>query len=187
MTISAVRREAIELLCTAQAEGRISVNLFDTRLAAVQQATSDAAIAAIVADLQDFEPTGGHLLVAESAEPPPIPYSDNLRISAVLSSTKREGNWVVPYKLELLTILGEMHMDFREAFLPDHVIDVDISVALGSLVLIVPKGTEIQNEADAILGSSEVKRKGKTFVPPNGLILRVTGRIVLGSLEIREK
>lgn len=187
MTISAVRREAIELLCTAQAEGWISVELFETRLTAVQQATSDAAIAAIVADLQDHDPTGGHQLVAAPADPPPIPFSDNLRISAVLTNTRREGNWVVPYKLELLTILGEMHIDFREAFLPDDVIDVDITVSLGSLVLLVPKGTEIQNEADAILGSSEVKRKGKTFVPPNGLILRVTGRIVLGSLEIRER
>ena len=115
-----------------------------------------------------------------------MPFSQQLRVSSVLTSTRREGNWVVPYQLEVLSLFGEMHLDFRDAILPDDVIDVHVSVSVGSLVLVVPKGTTVQNEVDAILGSIEHKKKGKTFVPSNGLTLRVTGNVLLGSVEIRE-
>lgn len=93
---------------------------------------------------------------------------------------------MVPYHLELMSLLGEMHLDFRDAILPDDVIDVHLSVTLGSMVLIVPKGTTVLNDVDAILSTNELKRKGKSFVPSNGLTLRVTGRLMMGSLEIRE-
>jgi hypothetical protein len=56
------------------------------------------------------------------------------------------------------------------------------------MVLVVPKGTYVEHSGvEAILGSTEVKRKGKAYVPPNGLTLRVTGNLLLGSLEIQEK
>lgn len=184
MSLSAVRREAVELLCTAQAEGRISDQLFEQRLAAVQAAASDAGILAIVADLQDETP--GHGVVAYDDPAPMVPFADQLRVSAVLNTTRREGNWVVPYQLEVLSLFGEMHLDFRDAILPDDVIDVHVSVSVGSLVIIVPRGTTIHNDVDAILSTNEIKRKGKGFVPPNGLALRVTGRAVLGSIEIKE-
>lgn len=183
MAPSPVRRQAIELLCAAQADGRIPVELFESRLAAVQEASSDAVIEAIVADLVSGE------VAAAPYEPelPAIPFSEQMRLSAVLGSTTRQGNWVVPYRLELLSALGEMTIDFREAILPDDLIDVEVTVTLGSVVLIVPRGTEVQNEVDATLGSSEHKRKGKGNPAPNGLVLRVTGRVLLGSLEIRER
>jgi hypothetical protein len=184
MTLSAVRREAVELLCAAQAEGRISDQLFEQRLAAVQHASGDAGIMAIVADLH--EETPGYGVAAYQADAPAVPFDDQLRVSAVLTTTRREGNWMVPYHLELMSLLGEMHLDFRDAILPDDVIDVHLSVTLGSMVLIVPKGTTVLNDVDAILSTNELKRKGKSFVPSNGLTLRVTGRLMMGSLEIRE-
>lgn len=187
MPLSAVRREAIELLCAAQADGRISVDLFETRLAAVQQAASDAAIEAIVADLRDPDPAADYALEPVPADPPPVPFAEQLRLSAVLGTTRREGNWVVPYQLEALTVLGEMILDFRDAYLPENVIDLDVSVTLGSVVVIVPKGTEVQDEVHSILSSVERKRKGKSFVPPNGLVLRLTGTAVLASVEVRER
>jgi len=162
MSLSVVRREAVELLCAAQADGRISDRLFEERLAAVQGASSDAGVLAIVADLR--EETPGHGVDRYEPEPAMVPFSQQLRVSSVLTSTRREGNWVVPYQLEVH--LAEQAED--------------------SLVMIVPKGTTVQNEVDAILGSNEHKKKGKSFVPPNGLTLRVTGNVLLGSVEIRE-
>jgi hypothetical protein len=186
MTLSTVRREAVELLCAAQADGRISVDLFESRLAAVQQATTDSSVLAIVADLIEETPHRG----VSAYEPPlpAVPFAERLRLSAVLGSTRREGNWVVPYRLELMALMGEGHFDFRDAILPDDLIDVHVSVTLASMVLVVPKGTYVEHSGvEAILGSTEVKRKGKAYVPPNGLTLRVTGNLLLGSLESQEK
>jgi hypothetical protein len=187
MPLSAVRREAIELLCAAQEDGRLSGHVFEERLAAVQQATSDAAIEAIVADLRESW-TDPELAPAEvDHDPPPVPYAEQTRLTSVLATTRREGNWVVPYRLEVLSVLGEMQLDFRDAYLPERVIDVHISATLGSVHLTVPKGTEVQNEVEVILAEVSQKRKGKAFVPPNGLVLRISGRALLSSIEIRER
>lgn len=187
MSVSTVRREAVELLCAAQADGRISVELFESRLAAVQEATSDAAIHAIVADLVEEEPAGPPMAVDGSGAA--VPVDDHLRLTAVLGTTRREGNWVVPWNLAVLGLLGEVNLDFRDAYLPDDVIDVEVASTLASVVLIVPPGTTVQNDCDEILSSTETKRKGrgKARAAPNGLTLRVHGRLILSSLEIREK
>lgn len=187
MPLSAVRREAIELLCLAQEDGRLSTHVFEERLAAVQQATSDAAILAIVADLRESWTDPELMPAVVDPDPPPVPYADQIRLSSVLATTRREGNWVVPYRLEVLSVLGEMNLDFRDAYLPDRIIDVHISATLGSVYLTVPKGTEVQNEVEVILAEVSHKRKGKSFVPPNGLVLRISGRATLSSIEIREK
>lgn len=185
MSLSAIRREAVELLCAAQADGRISEAVFEMRLAAVHQAVSDAAVQAIVADLVDHEPDPWLDGAAPDPGPPPVPFAEELRVSAVLSSTRREGNWVMPWRLELLTIMGDLKVDFREALVPEDILTVNVNATLGSVVLVVPRGTAIRNDVEAILGSTELKRK-KGAAPPSGLTLHVTGRLVLSSLEIRE-
>ena len=46
------RREAIHQLCVAQAQGTLSVDLFEQRLALVREAPTPAAISQLVADLE---------------------------------------------------------------------------------------------------------------------------------------
>jgi len=114
-----------------------------------------------------------------------VPFAEELRVSAVLSSTRREGNWIMPWRLELLAIMGELRVDFRDALVPDDVLTVNVSATLGTVVLVVPRGTAIRNDVESIIGSAEHKRK-KGVAPSSGLTLHVTGRLVLSSLEIRE-
>ena len=71
--LDSARREAIRILCQAQAHDHLTVEAFESRLDQVRQAPNDATLAAILADLDDltFPPaiTGSHYPVVADHKP----------------------------------------------------------------------------------------------------------------------
>jgi hypothetical protein len=182
-----IRREAIHALCVAQAREIISVDLFVQRLALVHEAPSPAAIDALVADL---EPTGE----AEAAYPAPYmppatlgAAANSLRLSAIFSTTTRDGQWIVPRLLDLKAICGEIKLDLRDALFNSDIVEIDVNVLFGSILLTLPAGTRVENEATAIFGATKHKISPELGTEPNGLIVRITGELKFGELKIRER
>ncbi|MBX3145389.1 MAG: hypothetical protein KF785_01355 [Gemmatimonadales bacterium] len=190
------RREAIRLLCRAQADDRLSVEGFETRLDGIKRAPNQASIAAIIADLTDDSPTGtlapatrayGLPTVADHTAVRPVAPAEFSRISSVFGSTKRGGSWTVPLLIEARVLLGEMTLDLRDAVFGADVVDIAIDVDLGSFTLIVPAGTQVENEVRETLSSSSHSTRSVGGVRPNGLLVRLAGQATLASVEIKEK
>jgi hypothetical protein len=185
------RYEAIRVLCAAQAEDRLPVHAFEATLERIKSAPDRATLGAIVAGLQDT----GAALAPLTAEPPDaipadaaaVAPADCLRLSSVFASTKRAGPWTVPLELNTLVILGEMTLDLRDAMFLADVVDIDVHATLGSFTLIIPAGTQVENEIEETLTSSEYSRRGVKDAAPNGLLIRLRGRALLASIEIKEK
>ncbi len=190
------RRDAIRLLCRAQADDRLSVEAFETRLDQINRAPNPATIAAVIADLADdpelatppFTPTYGLPAVADhTAVIRPVAPSEFSRITSVFGSTKRAGSWTVPLLIEARVLLGEMTLDLRDAVFGADVVDITIDVDLGSFTLIVPAGTQVENEVNETLSSSSHSTRSTGGVRPNGLLVRLSGQATLASVEIKEK
>jgi len=158
------------MLCLAQAEDRLTVEAFESRLTRVKQAPNEATLAAILADI---EPTssfpapiisGGHpVAVADhTGMAAPVAPADLLRVSSVFASTKRAGSWTVPLLIEGKALLGELTLDLRDAVFGSDVVDIQVDVMLGSFTLIVPAGTQVENEVDETLSSSTHSTRGPT-------------------------
>jgi hypothetical protein len=186
-----LRHEAIRTLSAAVASHRLPVEQFESRLALVRQAPNRATLDAIVADVL---PTGGFPLpaviereAADHTAVAPVEPAEYLRIVTVLGSTKRAGSWTVPFRLDLKVILGELTIDLRDAVFCADVLDIDLHVTFGSLTLIVPAGTQVENECEERFSSSTHSTRSTKGAPRIGLLVRLTGRIVFGSLEIKEK
>lgn len=180
------RREAIHALCVAQAREQISVDLFELRLALVREAPSPAAIDAIVADL----PSGEIEPVALTGYIPPAtlgPASNSLRLSAVFSTTQRDGVWYVPRMLELKVVFGDIKLDLRDAQFASDVVEIDIDLFFGAVVLTLPAGTMVENECSAYFGGLKHKKSPALGTEPNGLIVRLTGELKFGDVKIRER
>lgn len=182
--LTRARAEASELLHAAAEEQRISGEVLELRLALIGEAPSAAAVAAIVADLA---PTGGYDLAAHETQTAWINAPDYTRLSAVFGSTKREGRWTAPLSLDIECIFGEVHVDLRDATFGAGVLEIDADVWFGEVVITVPSGTEVRNECSTILGGSKHVRPKRGPVPPNGLLVIVTGKVVFGDLKTREK
>jgi len=181
------RRDAIHALCIAQARNVISVDLFQLRLALINEAPSPAAIGAIIADL---EPTGEADALSVTAYMPPAtlgPAANSLRLSAIFSKTERDGAWTVPRMLELKVICGEMKLDLRDALFSSDVLEIEVDVLFGSVLLTLPAGTRVENECSAIFGGTKYKLSPQLGAEFNGLVVRLTGELKLGDLKIRER
>jgi hypothetical protein len=192
------RREAVAQLCRAQVDGSIPVGVFEDRYEMLRQAETVATIRAIVADIRGDElnpPSSSVGLttadfdsfpVDESYDAPaPVPVDSSMRIPAILGSTTRSGPWTVPEHLELLVILGDIHLDFRDAIFSSETTVIDLTVTLGTLKVTVPPGTEIANEVGEFIASSKLPKSGRSG-PPNGYLVVLRGNLVLAELVVKE-
>jgi hypothetical protein len=183
-----MRREAVTRLCQAQAEGRLSAEAFEERYALVREAANASMVQAIVADLADEDVGAGEVGLAEapSGDHAAVPAAARLRLPAVLGSTHRAGPWTVPEEIDVLGVLGSVTLDFRDAaFIGDTVI-IDASLTLASLRLIVPPGTQVENECRQVLSSAKhAKVRRQHQADPTGLLVVVQGQLVLSELEIK--
>ncbi|HEX7023303.1 MAG TPA: hypothetical protein VF187_00675 [Gemmatimonadales bacterium] len=192
-----LRREAIRTLTLAVATDRLTIDQFESRLVLVRQAVNRATIDAIVADVL---PSGGftipagltparadHTAVAGSWDSLPVEPAEVLRIRTVMGSSKRAGSWTVPLRLELQVVMGELTIDLRDAVFCSDVLDVDLQVTLGSLTLIVPAGTQVENECDERFSTSSHSTRSSRGGARVGLLVRLSGRVRLSSIDIQEK
>ena len=194
--IEPLRGEAIRALSAAFATDRLSLDQFESRLVLVRQAPNRATLDAILADLVPSDQfvvpaglvaVGDHTAVAGHEEVIAVEPAEVLRIKTVMGSSKRAGSWTVPLRLELKVVLGELTIDLRDAVFCSDVLDIDVNVHFGSLTLIVPAGTQVENESEEKFSSSSHSVRSTTGIAPMGLLIRITGRVKWSSLEIKEK
>lgn len=198
--LTSARRDAVARLCRAQAAGLISVGTFEDRYALVRDAASVATLEALIADLSDDAvtpvPLGGSTAVAftraettveHAAEPVPVEPAASLRIPAILGSAERAGTWTVPDHIAAMVVLGELTLDFRDATFTTDTVLIDLSVTLGSLKIVVPPGTQIENECHEVFSSSSHPKRGRKRAAPNGLLVILQGRLFMGELKIQER
>jgi hypothetical protein len=182
----AARRSAIHALCVAQAQDMISVELFELRLALLNEAPSPAAMEAIVADLDIG--TGAVPVSAAAVLPDWPQYQDAptpLRIQAVLSSNKRSGRFDVPPDLHLKAMFGELQVDLRDAGFMAAELHIEVDVFCGTVLVTLPQGAEVLNECSTFMGS--VTAKIDSDVEPIGLYVRIAGSVVMGELKVRAR
>src|SRR4051812_5899920 len=162
---------ALALLREASVDGRLTLEDLAQRAELVHGARTRDDVAAATAGL---------------APALPAPTTDAVaRHSAVLSSIERRGRWRLAARNRFSAILGSVTLDLREAVLPGPEIDIDARAVLGSVVVIVPEGVQVDVSGGAPLSSQNLRVEG---APPEGApLIRIRHRGALGSLEVRSR
>ena len=194
--LDAARHDAIRYLSAAVADDRMPIDQFETRLTLVRQAPNRASLEAIIADVL---PSGGWTRPSLPARVAadhtgvhfdplaPVEPAEVLRIATVMGSSKRAGLWTVPLRLELKVVMGEMVIDLRDAVFLSDVLEIDCRATLAQLTLIVPAGVQVENECEERFSSSTHSVRSAKGANPLGLLIRITGRVVFSSIDIKEK
>ena len=182
----AARRDAVHALCVAQAREQLSVEAFEHRLELLKEAPTAAAVRQIVGDL---EATADQALAPypEPEMPAPVAALERMRLSAVFSQAVRNGRWTVPLLTEARAVFGEVRLDLRDAWFDTDAVEIAAHVICGKLAVIVPPGTQVENEASALFAGTDHKRRRAAGADWNGLLVRITGRVFMGAIEIIER
>lgn len=197
------RREAVARLCEAQASGLLSIEVFEERYALIRDAETAAGVMAIVADLptdpgliqavsrpipppQTMPDDDDHYLADRADTPLPVDVPASIRIPSILGSSTRGGAWIVPEHLEVLVILGELKLDFRDAEFTSPTTVIDLSVSLGTLTIIIPPGTQVENECREVMASSKHTKPRRFRSEFNDDLVVLRGSLFMAELVIKE-
>ncbi|HPH67287.1 MAG TPA: LiaF-related protein [Kofleriaceae bacterium] len=182
----AARRSVVEAsLADAFANDLFDVDEFERRSERVQQCTSVAELDAVIADLPSKQTSQALTHPASAAMVQVGSGNESGRVTTLLSSVAREGRWTVPVKLKVRNILGSAKLDFRDAVFSAATTEIRLGTVLGSVEIIVPPDLEVDLAVSAILGSVESRLDGTHAPPPGAPRLRISGQVILGSVDVK--
>jgi hypothetical protein len=174
---SHVDRDAVvEVLRIAAGDGRLTPAELDERLEAALTAKTYAELAILTADL----PAAGQPPVTAA-----VPAKDLVQIDCRSGSAKRDGQWVVPQRIEARVTSGSIKLDLTQAIIVQPVLEVDVSVRSGSVTILTRPGIEVDADDVAVRSGSVGIRHHRGPAVPVILRVRVSGQVGSGSFKAR--
>ena len=121
-------------------------------------------------------------------EVPEVSTAANVRAAdsmlVIMSGAQRQGSWRVPKKLRVVTVMGGIDLDFRDAVFGPGVTEVHVTSVMGGIAIIVPPHLQVVCEGASIMGMFEGLDQGTRQWDPEAPLLRITGSAIMGALEI---
>lgn len=183
-SLAAAKERAVKVIGDAFAADAFEMEELESRLARVYRAGSVAELDALLADLVPATPaptTSPHApgsIAAHTAAAPLI-------VRTLLSATRRAGHWIVPRRLEVRALLGDLTLDLRDAELPAGGCEIVVHAVLASVTILVRPGTPVDIDVGAVLAS--VEDESRLASRPDRTIprVRVTGKATMASVEVK--
>lgn len=166
------RERTSGLLREATVEGRLTLDEFSERFMLAQRARTRDELEVIVRDLP---------VMSEPARQVP-----SAKVTAIFSGVDRSGAWRLAPRTAITTVFGSCKLDLRRATISSGVTELNVNIYFGSLDLIVPGGVNVEVEAAAILSGREIKLSDVSIPSDLKPLIRVTGTVALGSINVRD-
>jgi hypothetical protein len=176
------RDAAIARLAKAFERDILPVDEFERRTAAVYRATTAARLDELTGDLPD---AAGPMGAVASDGPRPHTRMPS-RITTILNTFERAVRAVVPSRLSILALLGNVELDLRDAEFGPGVTELSVRAILGNVEIQLPDDVAVEGLGSGILGSFEARPSRPTRHAPARPIgtVRITGEAILGNVEI---
>ncbi len=183
------RREmVIDVLSTQFANDVLDMDEFEQSVDLAHRATSVAELDELLRALEpaaDEEPSES---LIPRPEAPQVAIATRVReakrVRSILSSIQRKGTWRVPKKLRVVSVMGAIDLDFREAEFGPGVTEVRVKNVMGAIAIIVPPHLQVECDGVAILGHFEGMDQSAGERDSDAPLLRITGVAVMGAVEI---
>jgi hypothetical protein len=163
------RERVITLLNEAAGDGRLTLSEHSERAERAYAARTLGELAELTTDLA-------------GASAQPIRLDGRKPIAGIFGRERRDGRWVVPDRLAVTVIFGEVVLDLREAVLQSQRITVLATVVGGTLQLIVPEGVAVE-----VTGSAALSRDSRNGTPaplPETPVIEVRAFSLAGRVKV---
>lgn len=171
------RDRVVEVLRVAAGDGRLTPEELDERLEAALTARTYSELAVLTTDLPA---AGGHAVGVAAPEAKQL-----VRIDCGAGTAVRDGQWLVPQRLEVRVTSGSVKLDLTKAIITSPVLALDAEVHAGSLVLVTKPGIEVDTDDVAVRGGAVRVRPHRGPAPPVILRVQVSGSVTSGVLQAR--
>lgn len=172
------RERAAARLQQASAEGRITLDELEERLAVVYAARYAADLLPPFADLP-----GDDVVPVPQAASAPLSPGRPLVLRTGMGTLRRSGPRTVPSRIRVQSVMGTVILDFCDTAVPP-VVDVALELGAGSARLLLPDGASADVDG-MIAGMGTVRSKVASAAVPGRPHFRVHGRSAVGSVTVR--
>jgi hypothetical protein len=181
----------VEQLRVAAGDGRLTAEELDERLELALNARTYAELVPLTADLPPSGlpavPGGTALSPARAAGAgvqPAVP-KDLMRIQCGSGHARRDGQWVVPRRLEVKVSSGHVLLDFTRAVITGPVLELDADVRSGHLRIITRPGIAVDAGEVAVRSGHVAVRAPWSEGVPVQLRIDITGSVRSGHISAR--
>jgi hypothetical protein len=181
------RDRAVDELCEHFAAGHIELEALEERLSAVESATNETELTALVRDLPALPVVAGE---APVAAPAPVAAVDVRPAGrgwalALLGGSSRKGVWTPPRKLHAVAVMGGVELDFRDAQLSAGETHVTAVAVMGGIEIIVPPGLPVTVRGLGVLGAVDQVEHSVAEISPDTPRLKVTAVACMGGVDVK--
>jgi hypothetical protein len=179
------REQIITRLSDSFAHGDLEMEEFERRLTNAQRAATVAELEALVEDL----PT---VAAAPEAKPrtelvPARTVRDKQTVFALMGAANREGQWVVPRHMRVVSMMGGITLDFREARFAAGVSELSIFCIMGGVDVILPPEIAVEAEGTGVMGAFDHRARAPLDEDPERPVLRIKGLAVMGAVDVKTR
>jgi len=173
------RQRVADVLSTAYADGRLSLDEFNERTASLWETKTVGQLAPLTADLGGRPPAviGGQSTTLRLDDVAPI------HTVAFMSSHQQPNNWVVPDTISSLCLMASDTYDFRTATFVSPNVELSVGTLWGSVILKVPAGVTVIDRTVCIMGA--VTMKGLAPPQPGAPTIELKGFVLMGAIDVR--
>jgi hypothetical protein len=178
------RDQVAEVLNSAYAEGRITLEEHQERTQSALEARTFDDLTALTADLVPHQSlpvhpnaNGKQLVVTDGAN------TDSDKMSTVMSTIRRDGVWRVRAHSVANNVMGDIKLDLTEAIFDAPVVEVTGTQLMGSMLLRVPPGVTVVNEVTNVLGDTSISGLGEPDPTMPTIVLRGTN--IMSDIKVR--
>ncbi|RZS37658.1 uncharacterized protein DUF1707 [Herbihabitans rhizosphaerae] len=175
MRVSDAEREhVVSLLQKAIGQGTLTLDEFTERTDKALAARTRAELNAVLVDLPG---------VVHRDTAPAVPRRESLELRNTMSKIQRVGRWYVPRELTVRNKMGSTELDFTEAEIEHDQVHIDLDVAAGSVIMLMPPNCSIDaNDVEVTAGKIEDKVGFREGARPHFVL---TGDVRAGTVKIR--
>lgn len=159
----------VALLTEAASDGRLTPSEHAERTERAYSARTLGELAELTLDL-----------VVPSAQP--IRLDGRKPVMAICGKERRDGRWVVPERLAVTAVFGEVALDLRDAVLQSQRVTVLATVLCGTLQLIVPDGMAVVISGSGVLGRNS--NPSREPAPPGAPMIEVRALTFGGRVRV---
>lgn len=176
------RHQVIARLSEGYAGDLLEVEELERRLDLAHAARTVAELDELVADLAPAPTTALAPLGSTAIDDPHRAEHKKLRV--IMSHVSRGSRWTVPRTLQLRVFWGNAELDLRDASLAPGVTTIDLGVWMGNVEIILPPHLAVDVDVSSFLGAVEERHRVPPDADPARPLLRLSGAVRLGNLEI---
>lgn len=161
------RERVVAVLAEAAGDGRLTLEEHSERVQRAYRARTLGELAGLTTDLV---PPGAQ----------PLQLDDSRTVTAFFTTVRREGRWVMPDRLSVTVVGGQVVLDLREALLQGTYTIVHATLVGGSLNILAPEGVSVR-----VTASRYSSRMGDDLNPRPGAAGRPAAQWGSPLIEVR--